>query len=63
MKEDLNTPLYSYWPLVLALSVVLIAIGIVWTVVISVLGLLLLFASVIGWVWENRTEAKEDNYG
>lgn len=61
MKEDLTTPVYSYWPLFVALGAVMIAIGVVWTVVISVLGLLLLFASVIGWVWENRTE--ESNNG
>ena len=59
MNEDLNTPVYSFWPLFLAVGVILIAVGVVSTVAISVLGLLLTIASVIGWTWENRTEREE----
>jgi len=60
MNEDLNTPVYSFWPLFLAIGMVLIATGIVSVSGISVMGLLLLVASVIGWTWENRAEAKEN---
>jgi hypothetical protein len=60
MNEDLNTPVYSFWPLFLAIGMILIAVGIVSVVGISVLGLLLMLASIIGWVWENRSEAKEE---
>ncbi len=64
MNEDVTTPVYSYWPLFLAIGVVLIAIGVVWTFGISVLGILLVFTSIIGWTWENRStseEAEDDN--
>jgi hypothetical protein len=60
MNEDLNTPVYSFWPLFLAIGMILIAVGIVSVVGISVLGLLLMLASIIGWTWENRSEAKEE---
>ena len=60
MNEDLNTPVYSFWPLFLAIGMVLIATGIVSIFGISVLGLLMLVTSVIGWTWENRAEAKEN---
>ncbi len=60
MNEDLTTPLYSFWPIFLATGIVLIAMGVVFTVGISILGVLLVFASIIGWVWENRTERAEE---
>jgi|WetSurMetagenome_2_1015567.scaffolds.fasta_scaffold1341273_2 hypothetical protein len=63
MNEDLNTPVYSFWPLFLAIGIVLIAIGIVSIFPISILGLLLLIASVIGWTWENRAGQKENENG
>jgi mannose/fructose/N-acetylgalactosamine-specific phosphotransferase system component IIC len=59
MNEDLNVPVYSFWPLFLAIGVILTAIGVVSTIAISVLGLLLLVASIIGWTWENRAEGQE----
>jgi Flp pilus assembly protein TadB len=59
MKQDPTFPIYSFWPIFVALGAVLIAIGIVSNLGISVLGLLLLFASVIGWVWENRAQRQE----
>jgi len=59
MNEDLNVPVYSFWPLFLAFGVILTAIGVVSTIAISVLGLLLLVASIIGWTWENRAEGQE----
>ena len=60
MNEDLSTPIYSFWPLFLAIGVILIAIGIVSIFPITVLGLLLLLTSIIGWTWENRQQAKEE---
>ena len=63
MNEDLNTPVYSFWPLFLAIGMVLIPIGIVSVLGISVLGLLLMVASIIGWTWENRSEAEEEENG
>jgi hypothetical protein len=60
MNEDLSTPVYSFWPLFLAIGVILIAIGIVSIFPITILGLLLLLTSIIGWTWENRQQPKEE---
>lgn len=56
MNKDLTTPVYSFWPIFLAFGILLVVVGVVSNMGISILGLLLLFASIIGWVWENRTE-------
>jgi hypothetical protein len=60
VNEYSEPPLYSFWPLFLATGMLLVAVGIVWSWGISILGLLLMFASIIGWVWENRTERREE---
>lgn len=59
MKQDPTFPIYSFWPILVALGAVLIAAGIVSNIGISLLGLLLLISSVIGWVWENRVQREE----
>jgi hypothetical protein len=62
MNEDLVTPVYSLWPILLALGILLVAVGVVSNVGISVLGLLMLIASIIGWVWEDRAESEEKEH-
>lgn len=61
MNNESEAPVYSFWPLFLAIGMVMTAIGVVWTTAVSVLGILLLFASIIGWTWENRTEKSDDH--
>jgi hypothetical protein len=64
MNEKLDTtPLLSYWPILLALAVLLIAVGVVSTFIVSIFGLFLLFVTIIGWVWENREMEPEDENG
>ncbi|MGE5376153.1 MAG: cytochrome c oxidase subunit 4 [Bacteroidota bacterium] len=62
MKKESYIPVYSFWPLFLATEILMLSIGIVWTWGISILGLLLMFASIIGWVWENRAERTVEEY-
>ena len=57
---DIHLPQPSIWPLLLALSPVLIAIGIISTMIIGALGVILLLASVIGWTLENRAVAHDE---
>ena len=59
MNEQQPIPVRSFWPILLAFAILLTAYGIVSTLVVSVLGLLLLLTAIIGWVWENRSEAWE----
>ncbi len=59
MNENEYPALYSFWPILLALGIVLIAVGIVSLWEISVLGVTLVLTSIMGWVWEARNEPKE----
>jgi hypothetical protein len=59
MNEDL-APKYSFWPILLAVGIGLIPIGIVayvWE--LSALGLVLVLTCIMGWAWENRNEPGE----
>jgi hypothetical protein len=62
MKQDYESqpPVYSFWPLLLAIGVLLIAIGIASVIWVSIFGAALLFASIMGWVWENRLSPEEE---
>jgi hypothetical protein len=62
MNEESLNPKYSFWPIFLALSVLLVAAGLVSAVIVSLLGLLGLLVSLIGWAWENRSEGEEDDH-
>jgi hypothetical protein len=47
-------PKPSYWPLALAVSFVVLSIGIIVSWVVIVVGAILMIASVIGWSLERR---------
>jgi len=49
-------PAPSYQPILLAFGVLLLAVGMVWTPIISVMGLFVLLIAVVGWTQEVRAE-------
>ncbi len=55
-NHSIHLPAPSMWPLLLALSFLVVAFGIVYTYWLSILGVLILLISVAGWVQENRVE-------
>ena len=61
MKEhpDIHVPPPSYWPIVLAGGLVLIAIGVISSFVVSIVGIIVLLISIGGWAMENRAEEEE----
>jgi len=63
MKEqpDIHVPGPSFWPIVLAGGLVLIAIGVVSSFIVSILGVIVLLIAVGGWAMENRAEEESDN--
>lgn len=63
MKEqpDLHVPGPSFWPIVLAGGLVLIAIGIVSSFIVSLVGILVLLTAIGGWAMENRAEEEVDH--
>jgi cytochrome c oxidase subunit 1 len=53
-NPDIHLPQPSWWPIVLALGVLLIALGIVFTWFISLLGVGVMLGAIVGWTLENR---------
>ncbi|HSB89133.1 MAG TPA: cytochrome c oxidase subunit 4 [Anaerolineales bacterium] len=58
----IHLPSPSFWPIVLAASVLLVAAGILSTWIVSLVGVVGLIASIVGWVLENR-QAGEAAHG
>ncbi len=58
-NENDFVALYSYWPILLAVGVILIPIGILSVWEISALGAVIVLTSIMGWAWEARSEPKE----
>jgi hypothetical protein len=63
MKEqsDIHVPGPSFWPIVLAGGLVLIAIGVVSSFTFSIAGILILLTAIGGWAMENRAEEEADH--
>jgi hypothetical protein len=63
MKEqpDIHIPGPSFWPIVLAGGLVLIAIGVVASFTFSIVGVLILLTAIGGWAMENRAEEEAEH--
>lgn len=59
-QEKDYTPETSYWPLFVALGILLLAVGVVSTWFVSVFGLVLLMTSIIGWAIENDEASQRE---
>ncbi len=62
MKEhpDIHMPKPSFWPIVLAFGLFLIASGIVSSIITSLVGVVVLLTAIGGWALENRAEGSHD---
>jgi cytochrome c oxidase subunit 1 len=60
-EHDFHMPQPSFWPLVLAFSIMLIAIGILSTLIISAIGIILLLVAIFGWTFENRADNPQEH--
>ncbi len=58
---DIHIPPPSFWPIFLAGGLVLIAIGVVSSFIVSILGIIVLLMAVGGWALENRAEEEADH--
>jgi len=61
-KPEIHLPSPSFWPIVLAFGMALIAIGVVSTVIISIVGVVVLLVAIAGWTLENRAAAQEAHH-
>jgi hypothetical protein len=55
------TPEPSVWPPVVAAGVVLMAAGVLWTPIVTAVGLATLLIAIAGWTQENRTRSQEED--
>jgi hypothetical protein len=63
MKEspDIHIPGPSFWPIIVAGGLVLIAIGVVSSFTVSIIGILILLIAIGGWAIENRSEEEANH--
>lgn len=61
MKEqpEIHLPSPSFWPILLACGFGLIAIGVVSSIFVSILGVVVVLVTIAGWALENRAEDEE----
>jgi hypothetical protein len=52
----------SYWPILLAFSLLVIAVGVIYSLIISLVGVAGLLACIAGWTLENRPPEEEDDH-
>lgn len=56
LHEELPRP--TYWPIVMAVAITLIAFGIVNSILIIIIGIVLLIIALVGWIGDVRDEAR-----
>jgi len=61
-KPEIHLPAPSFWPIVLAFGMALIAIGVVSTVIVSIVGVVVLLVAIAGWTLENRATGQEAHH-
>ena len=58
-KPEIHMPAPSFWPIVLAAGMALMAVGLVSSILVSIVGLVILLVAVAGWKMENRAAGQE----
>ena len=53
-NPESHLPAPSYWPIVLAFGMTLIAAGVDSTFIVSIVGIIMLLVAIAGWTLENR---------
>jgi cytochrome c oxidase subunit 1 len=61
-KPDIHLPSPSFWPIVLAAGLAMLAVGVVSNLVISIIGIVVILGAIAGWALENRAAYKEEDH-
>ena len=61
-ETKIHMPSPSFWPIVLAFGLALIAIGVVFNMIISIVGVIFLLAAIAGWTLENRSVSVNEEH-
>ena len=64
MKEhpEIHLPPPSYWPILLAFGMTLIAVGVVTNFIVSIVGVIVMLVAIAGWTLENRALDQEEHH-
>jgi hypothetical protein len=55
-KTEIHVPSPSIWPFILAVGLLLFASGVIFGIVESILGVIIILVAIGGWALENRSE-------
>ncbi len=58
-NHEIEMPAPSYWPIVLAFGLLVIAAGVIYSLFISAVGVVILLVALTGWTLENRSDTLE----
>lgn len=61
-KPEIHLPSPSFWPIVLAFGMALTAVGVVSTIIVSIVGVVVLLVAIAGWTLENRAAKQEAHH-
>lgn len=61
-NHEVHLPAPSYWPIVLAFGLALIAAGVVSTIIVSIVGIVVLLVAITGWTLENRVAEGQEHH-
>lgn len=61
-KPEIHLPSPSLWPIVLAFGMALIAVGVVSSIFVSIVGVVVLLVAIAGWTLENRAAGQEEHH-
>jgi cytochrome c oxidase subunit 1 len=61
-QPEIHLPSPSYWPIALAFGMALIAIGVVSTIILSIVGVVVMLVAIAGWTLENRVAGQEEHH-
>ena len=61
-QPEIHLPSPSFWPIVLAFGMALIAVGVVSTIIVSIVGVVVLLVAIAGWTLENRAVGQEKHH-
>ena len=61
-QPEIHLPSPSYWPIALAFGMALIAVGVVSTFIISIIGVVVMLVTIAGWTLENRAAGQEEHH-
>jgi hypothetical protein len=59
--SPIPAPEPSIWPIVLSAGVVMMAAGVLSTLIVTGVGLVILLTAIVGWTQENRVRSQEED--